>query len=131
MRAAFGLVVVAAVTVLGVVALSDATKYQGGLGAGGTTTIDFSVQVKHYHHDLEDAAASLWYACVGTVGWEGATAPALVPGEPRTYRATITPGLPEDSRRRFRGCLEDGTVDKVRGTLVRMATTDADGRPRD
>jgi hypothetical protein len=128
-RAAFGLLVVAAVTVIGVLALSDATKFRGGLGDGGHTTVDFSVEVKHYHHDLEDAAASLWYACIGTVGWEGATAPALVPGTGTTYRATITPGLPEDSRRRFRGCIEDGTVDKIRGHLVQMATTDRLGHP--
>lgn len=125
MRAAVGLVVVAAVTVAGVVVLSDATKFEGGLGAGGSTTVDFTVEVRHYHHDLDDAAASLWYACVGTVGWEAATPPALRPGKAPIYRATITPGLPEDSRRRFRGCLEDGTVDKVRGDIVGMVTAGA------
>jgi hypothetical protein len=119
-RAVLGLLVVAAVTVVGVVLLRDATKYVGGHGRGGATQVDFSVEVKHYHHDLEDAAASLFYACVNTVGWEHATSPAAIDGS--TFRATIRPRLPEDSSRRFRGCLEDATVDKVRGDVVRLQT---------
>jgi hypothetical protein len=119
-RAAVGLLLVALVTVVGVVVLADATKYEGGLGAARRTTVDFSVEAKHYHHDLEDAAASLWYACLSSVGWEGATAPTQV--GPSSFRAEIRPGLPEDSRRRFRGCMEDGTVDKVRGDVESMTT---------
>jgi hypothetical protein len=119
-RAWLGLLVVAVVTVVGVVALADATKYQGGLGPEDRTAVDFTVEAKHFHHDLEDAAASLWYACLSSVGWEHATAPVAA-GSGR-FRAEIRPGLPEDARRRFRGCMEDGTVDKVRGDVVRMQT---------
>jgi hypothetical protein len=119
-RAAVGLLLVGVVTVVGVVALADATKYEGGLGRTERTTIDFTVDAKHYHHDLEDAAASLWYACLSSVGWEGASAPVQLGGS--TFRAEIRPGLPEDSRRRFRGCMEDGTVDKVQGDVLSMRT---------
>jgi hypothetical protein len=119
-RAALGLLVVAVVTVFGVLALADATKYRGGLGPEARTSVDFTVEVKHYHHDLEDAAASLWYACLSSVGWERVTPPVAVGGG--RFSAEIRPGLPEDARRRFRGCMEDGTVDKVRGDVVRMDT---------
>jgi hypothetical protein len=34
----------------------------------------------------------------------------------------VGPALGEDARRRFRGCLEDGTVDRVRGDVERMST---------
>jgi hypothetical protein len=119
-RAWLGLLIVAAVTGVGVFALADATKYQGGLGPEVRTAVDFTVEVKHYHHDLEDAAASLWYACLSSVGWERATPPVAV-GAGR-FSAEIRPGLPEDARRRFRGCMEDGTVDKVRGDVLRMST---------
>jgi hypothetical protein len=119
-RAALGLLAVALVTVLGVLALADATKYRGGLGPEARTAVVFRVEVKHYHHDLEDAAASLWYACLPSVGWERATPPVAV-GDDR-FSAEIRPGLPEDARRRFRGCVEDGTVDKVRGHVVHMDT---------
>lgn len=118
MRATLGLLFVAVITVAGVIALSDATKFEGGVGSSGSTEVVFSVDAQNYHHDLEDAAASLWYACVNSVGWETSTAPALLSGH--RYLATIGPALPEDSRRRFRGCLEDATVDKVRGNVVAM-----------
>jgi hypothetical protein len=68
----------------------------------------------------EDAAASLWFACVGAVNWEAATAPEPVGDD--VYRATVRPALGEDSPRRFRGCLEDASLDKVRGDVERMET---------
>ena len=34
-----------------------------------------------------------------------------------TYVAEVRPSLGEHTRRRLWGCLEDGTVDKVRGTV--------------
>jgi hypothetical protein len=40
-------------------------------------------------------------------------------------------GDPGRIRRRFRGCVEDGTVDKIRGHVVHMVTTDRQGRPVD
>jgi hypothetical protein len=132
-RAAIGLIVVAAITIVGILVLSDATKYEGGWGPRGETRIDFSVDTSpRYHHDLEDAAASLFYACVSTVGWEHTTAPRLVSGS--TFRATISPTLPEDSRRRMRGCMEDGTVDKLRGHVEDIQTVLAapdDTKPAD
>jgi hypothetical protein len=123
MRAVLGLVVVALVTTLGVVGLSDATKYEGETKSDGMTRVVFDVDVKNYHHDLGDAATSLWYACVGAVNWHEVTAPIVIADD--DYEATVRPALGEDSRRRFRGCLEDGTVDKVRGDVELMETIDA------
>jgi hypothetical protein len=113
-----GLVLVLAATVGGLVALSNATKFTGSQEAGGSTRVEFEVETRNYHHDLEDAAASLWYACIGSVSWEDATHPAAVDDD--TFVAEVRPALGEDSRRRFRGCLEDASVDRVRGDVVGM-----------
>ena len=130
-RAAFGLLAVTVVTVLGVLALADATKFEGETEGHGATQVLFEVEAKNYHHDLEDAAASLWFACVGAVNWEQSTAPEDIGDD--VYRAAVQPALGEDSRRRFRGCLEDATLDKVRGDVERMETVPAvlpvDGGP--
>ena len=120
MRTALGLVLVAIVTTLGVLALSDATKYRGESEGGGSTQVLFEVETKGYPHPVEDAAASLWYACVGAVSWHASTPPR--PLGDAAFTATVGPALGEDARRRFRGCLEDGTVDKVRGDVERMVT---------
>ena len=114
-----GLLVVLVATVGGLIALSNATKFQGRQEAGGSTRVEFTVETRNYHHDLEDAASSLWYACVGSVAWEDATHPVLVSGS--TFTADIRPALGEDSRRRFRGCLEDASVDRILGDVVRMS----------
>lgn len=118
-----GLLVVLVATVAGLIALSNATKFRGEQEAG-TTRVEFSVDTRNYHHDLEDAAASLWYACVGSVSWEDATHPVATSAG--TFVASIRPALGEDSRRRFRGCLEDASVDRIRGDVVDM-TQLADG----
>ena len=119
-----GLLVVLVATVGGLIALSNATKFRGEQEQGGTTRVEFSVETRNYHHDLEDAASSLWYACVGAVSWEDATHPEAT--DAGTFVASIRPALGEDSRRRFRGCLEDASVDRIRGDVVDM-TQLADG----
>ena len=119
-----GLLVVLVATVGGLIALSNATKFRGEQEAGGTTRVEFTVDTRNYHHDVEDAAASLWYACVGSVSWEDATHPVVTSAG--TFVASIRPALGEDSRRRFRGCLEDASVDRILGDVVDM-TQLADG----
>jgi hypothetical protein len=113
-----GLLVVLVATVAGLIALSNATQFRGEQEEGGTTRVEFSVETRNYHHDLDDAAASLWYACVGSVSWEAATPPVQTGAD--TFVASIRPALGEDSRRRFRGCLEDASVDRIQGDVVGM-----------
>jgi hypothetical protein len=103
---------------LGIWFVGQETAYFATTGDDDATEVEFAVRVRDYGHDLEDAANSLWYACIGSINWESATAPERV-GENR-FRATVAPSLGEDQHRRFKGCLQDGTIDKVRGSVVRM-----------
>lgn len=112
-----GLVVVAVATVVGLVALADATKFEGEVDEGGTTEIMFAVDTKGYHHGLDNAATSLWNVCIGTISWKEASGPTAATDD-GTFRATVHPSLGEDTSRRLRGCLEDATVDKVRGNVI-------------
>lgn len=116
-----GLVVVAVATVVGLVVLADATKFEGEIDESGVTEVQFAVDTRGYHHGLDNAATSLWNVCIGTVNWSEVSGPTAV-GD-GTFHAAVRPSLGEDTRRRLRGCLEDATVDKVRGHTISMDTT--------
>lgn len=125
MKALLGLAVLAVLSIGGVLALSDATKFDGQTEHDGMTQVVFEVDTRNYHHDVADAAASLWYTCVAVVNWEESTAPSRVPGaDGDTFEATVHPALGEDSSRRFRGCLEDATIDKVSADVDEMVRID-------
>jgi hypothetical protein len=126
MRALFGLVAVGIVSVLGVVALADATKFEGQTEAAGTTRVVFSVDTKNYHHPEHDAARALWFTCVSAVSWDESTPPrSLGDAADGEYTATVSPALGEDSRRRLRGCLEDATLDRISARVRSIETVDA------
>lgn len=116
-----GLVVVLGATLVGLFALSDATRFRGQQLEEGATHVEFTVETRNYHHHLRDAAASLWFPCIGAVGWSDSSGPHAV--DDGRFTAWVRPALGEDSRRRLRGCLEDATVDKVRGHVLSMETT--------
>jgi hypothetical protein len=129
MRALFGLVAVGIVSVLGVIALADATKFEGQTEGAGSTQVVFSVDTKNYHHPEQDAARALWYACVSAVSWDESTSPRPlgdgVDSADGEYTAAVSPALGEDSRRRLRGCLEDATVDRISARVRSIETVDA------
>ena len=119
---ALGPVLVLAITVVVIVLMADATQYTFERGRSGTTRVVFRVETRDYHHDLDDAAVSLWMPCVGAVGWTGITTPRAVgDGE---YVAEVRPSLGEHASRRLRGCLEDTAVDRVRGDVIATHVTD-------
>lgn len=128
---ALALIVVLGATIVGLLLLSDATKYRGVRHEGGETRVVFTVDTKRYDHGDAQAARVLWSACVGSVGWDDSTGPH--PAANNRFVATVRPGLGEDSRRRLRGCLEDATVERVQGDVVAMPTSARSPaeRPRD
>ena len=128
MRALVGLAAVGIASVLGVVALADATKFEGQTEASGSTRVVFSVDTKNYHHPEHEAANTLWFTCVSAVSWDESTPPRLV-GDPSEgeYAAAVSPALGEDSRRRLRGCLEDATVDRISARVRSIETLETLG----
>jgi hypothetical protein len=120
-----GLAAVGVASVLGVIALADATKFEGEAADSGSTRVVFSVSSKNYHHPEHEAAAALWYTCVSAVSWEESTPPRPVGDRDEgAYAAAVSPALGEDSRRRLRGCLEDATVDRISARVRSIETLD-------
>lgn len=126
-------VLVLAITVAGLVFMADATKFRPDPGRGGSTRVVFGVETRNFHHDPDDAATALWVPCIGGVGWSTVSSPRHLRDDSayaaraytgRSYVAEIRPSLGEHSRRRLWGCLEDGTVDKVRGTVFELTVED-------
>ncbi|OHV31444.1 MULTISPECIES: hypothetical protein [Pseudofrankia] len=115
------LLVVLGGVLFGVHALEEATEYHGGSGTAATTTVVFTVQGKRFTHGSDLAATTLWETCVGTLEWSDTSTP--VRQADGSYQAVVHPSLPADTRRRLRGCLEDLTLDRIRGSVTRMAST--------
>ncbi|ONH28682.1 hypothetical protein [Pseudofrankia asymbiotica] len=115
------LLVVIGAVLFGVHALEEATEYHGGSGAAATTTVVFTVQEKQFSHGADLAATTLWETCVGTLGWSDTSDP--VRQADGSYQAEVHPSLPADTRRRLRGCLEDLTLDRIRGSVTRIASS--------
>jgi len=129
-RRTLGPVLVLSMTVAGLVVMADATQFRGDSGRTGSTRVVFGIETRNYHHHADDAATALWVPCIGAVGWRSVGMPVRLDCDQHrekididpsytgvTYVAEVRPSLGEHTRRRLWGCLEDGTVDKVRGTV--------------
>jgi hypothetical protein len=63
------------------------------------------------------SAQGLWGACQGNV-WQRLAEPGVVQVADGRFRLTTEPAVGEHSWRRLQGCLEDATLDRVRGHVV-------------
>jgi hypothetical protein len=66
------------------------------------------------------AAEGLWHACQAQTIERRLLPPGVVEVDDRTYRVVVRPGLGPHAERRLRGCLEDVTVDRVKGHVLRI-----------
>jgi len=115
------LVIVVVGLLVGVHLLEEATEYHGGAGAAAATTVVFTVEGKRFTHGADLAATTLWETCVGTLTWSDASAP--VRQDDGSYRAVLRPSLPADTRRRLRGCIEDLTLDRIKGSVTQISNS--------
>lgn len=111
-------VVFVAGSVIAVDALADATQNRPDAVVTGTrSTVLFDVETRD-GGGPDDAAHALWGICSTTVEHvvtvEGPT--AVDDG----WSVTVEPALGEHSRRRLVGCLEDATLDGVRGDVIAL-----------
>jgi hypothetical protein len=103
----------AILAVVGVVALASATQNRpDAVDPNSASRIVIEVNTKGFDPVL--AANGLFAACHQTVDHMeviGGVTP--VAGEDDTFALVVRPSLGEHSRRRFEGCLKDGTIDRV------------------
>lgn len=118
MRRVLAFVVGLAGLAAGIVALADATQNRPDVVvAGSTTTVEFTVSTRQFQRGEPAAAAALWTVCAATVGGEV----SLVP-EPLGdgWEVRIEPAIGEHGENRLVGCIEDATLDRVLGDVVRI-----------
>jgi hypothetical protein len=79
--------------------------------------IVLEVDTRRYHQPTEDAARNLWAACSGTTSRRLVEDPGFVPVSDDEVRFSVAPGLGDYAERRLVGCLQDTTLDRVKGDV--------------
>jgi hypothetical protein len=114
-------VAVVAAGVVGLLVLMGATKNQPDeLPAGASSTLELAVSTRGYPGGEQTAAHALVAVCAATVG-DNAVSPPEAVGD--RWRITVTPALGEHGRKRFEGCLEDVTLDRVIAHVAGIRTS--------
>jgi hypothetical protein len=85
---------------------------------GGATEVSYEVILRDERRPRLQAAQALWGACQGTV--QRNTSPVDVRLDGRVARIVVAPALGTHARQRLSGCLEDATLDRIRGDVVAM-----------
>lgn len=118
MRVILAMLVTAALAFFGFQLLEETTEYHGGDGKAAQTTVTFDVKIKRYH-SVDVAASALWATCTGNIGWNDIVPP--VRQSDGTFVAALRPSLTADTKRRLKGCLNEATLDRVQGHVIRTA----------
>lgn len=85
---------------------------------GLSSEVMLEVRENGYLQPLEDGARNLWAACAGTTSRDVVVDESFVEVEPGTFRVVVEPALGEHGQERLVGCLEDLTVERLRGNVV-------------
>jgi hypothetical protein len=116
MRKAVVILLVAVLAAAVVDALRDRTQNRPDAAvAGSRSVVTFDVDTYDAQQPIDEAARALWYACNQTVGNRRLD---LRIGEGGSGVATVAPALGPHERKRLTGCLQDATIDRVRGDVV-------------
>jgi hypothetical protein len=113
------LAVLVAAAAAGVDWLGDLTQDRPDrVASRSRTEVVLDVRVRHERGAAGIATAQgLWGACQHTVT-QRLAAPGLIDLGGGRFRAVTEPALGEHAWRRLQGCLEDMTIDRVRGEVV-------------
>ena len=118
MKRAAALLAAAAVLYVGIDVLSDATQTRPDRDhPDSRTELVFHVFSKKGYERA--AAEGLWGACQGTA-LRKVLPPGMTPAGGGRYRLVLQPALGRHARDRMTGCLEDVTLDNVKGKVVSM-----------
>ena len=123
MRKALVILLVAVLAAAVVDALRDRTENRVDIPVAGTrSVVTFDVDTYDAVQPIGEAARALWYACNETVANR---LTALQIGDGGNGVATLSPAMGKNERRRLTGCLQDATIDRVRGEVVSIVDESA------
>ena len=116
-RALFGLIAVVALFA-GIDVLADLTQDRPDhVVPGSRSEIVLEVSSRDRTGSALLSAQGLWGACQGNV-WQRLAEPGVVEVGDGRFQLTVEPEVGEHSWRRLQGCLEDATLDRVKGHVV-------------
>lgn len=90
------------------------------------TTLEVEVRTRDARGSAAEEAAALWVACQGRLDLDSARVRDSGPGR---ARLSITAVMGESARRKFVGCLEDATLERVRAGVLSVSTRPAGTPP--
>lgn len=118
MKRAVLLVLAAAMLTLGIDALADLTQDRPDhVVPGSRSAIVLEVDSRDRTGSNHLSAQGLWGACQGTV-YQRLLEPGVVERTDGHFLLTTEPALGEHAWRRLQGCLEDATLDRVKGRVL-------------
>ncbi len=107
--------------VIGIVAvdgLSDLTQSRPEApNREADTEVVVAVDENRFRGGVDEAAAALWAVCAGQTDSRPVDGSALDEIDAGVYRVVLRPAVGEGERRKLVGCLEDFTVERVRGDV--------------
>jgi hypothetical protein len=116
MRRALLVLLVFVVGAAAVDAIADHTQNRPDIPVPGTeSVVTFDVDSYDARQPLDDGARALWYACHQTVENSLVSLDVDHAGD---ATATVRPALGHHQRKRLTGCLEDATIDRLRGEVI-------------
>jgi hypothetical protein len=107
---------------VGVGELADLTQTRPeAIDPGSRAEVTISVETHGYLGPSEDAARALWAVCMPQLG-SATRAVSLAQVSGGELSVTVSPAPGRHSTKRLRGCLDDATIDRVRGDLVAIVS---------
>jgi hypothetical protein len=118
-------IVLGLLAVFGVGELADLTQNRPDQLVDGTSTvIAFDVGTRDYSGSDFEAAQALWAVCAATVPGDDS---AVTPLDTGGFTVSVSPAFGTNGRKRLEGCLQDGTLDRVRGHIQSVVATEPAG----
>jgi hypothetical protein len=120
------LLLVVALVVVGVASvdgLGDLTQSRADrVVPGSRSELVVAVRDKGYRPGSDQGARNLVAACAGTGGHNQVDGGSIELVGDGTVRFSVEPALGTHNRRKMVGCLEDATIDRLRGDVVSIET---------
>lgn len=121
MKRALILLAMVVVAAVAVDALGDLTQARpDNVPPGFRTEVVYDVEVNGYLQSVDDAARNLWGACAGTIAERLVVDEGVTQIAPGRYRLVLDPAIGEIGERKLRGCMEDATLERIKGDVVQV-----------
>jgi hypothetical protein len=119
MKKLVAVVALVVVTIGGLDVLADATQSRPDpVRAGEVTELVLAVDEDRFGPGEAAAAGALWAVCAAQTKSRPTTPDGPEALGDGRYRVVLEPAVGEHDRRKLVGCLEDLTIDRVRGNVV-------------